>query len=151
MKKLTAAGVEVTGVIYMQSVGASSEYAQYITPTGRDAASQGATLAGMNATEAGPRKKLEALFACLADAFSDPDCQIGNWVIGNEVDNPVNWNWCGGISEDQYIQQYADVYRMNLKIGNLPLGAHRSVTDEELKELKALIEKGCTEGNAKDA
>jgi hypothetical protein len=112
VKKLTAAGVEVTGVIYMQSVGASSEYAQYITPTGRDAASQGATLAGMNATEAGPRKKLEALFACLADAFSDPDCQIGNWVIGNEVDNPVNWNWCGGISEDQYIQQYADVYRM---------------------------------------
>jgi len=40
---------------------------------------------------------------------------------------------------------------MNLKIGSLPLGAHRSVTDEELKELKALIEKGCTEGNTKDA
>ena len=35
---------------------------------------------------------------------------------------------------------------MNLKIGNLPLGAHRSLTEAELKELKALIEKGVTEG-----
>jgi hypothetical protein len=113
VKKLNAAGIEVTGIVYMDAVGAASEYAQYITPNGRDVVSEGAAIAGINAVEKGPRKKLEAMFACLADAFSDSDCQIGNWVIGNEIDNPVNWNWCGyGLSTDEYCQLNADIYRM---------------------------------------
>ena len=37
---------------------------------------------------------------------------------------------------------------MNLLLGDLPLGAHRHVTDEELRELKRLIEQGRLEEEA---
>ena len=111
VKQLNAKGIEVTAVLYMDSAGSSN--ATYITPKGRDAASRGIPIAGINAQEKAPRAKIEALFTCLATLYSKSDCQIGNWVIGNEVNHPGAWNWCGtGLTRDQYSQMYADVYRM---------------------------------------
>ena len=113
VRKLNAAGVQVTGIIYADAWLGTSAYADYITPTGRNAQAAGAVLAGMNASEAAGRQKLEAAFTYMAMTFSDADCHIDNWVIGNELDNPVTWNYCGsGLPIDQYVTLYTQVYRL---------------------------------------
>ena len=112
--KLNQNGIQVTCVVYAEAeLGTNSQYADYITPNGRDAKAKGATLAGMNASEVTGRKKLEALFAYLATTFSDCDAHVDNWVIANEIDNAGTWNYCGdNLSIDYYTTLYTQVYRL---------------------------------------
>ena len=111
IRELTAAGVQVTVVVYADS-SILNAYSEYVTPTGRGGSST-ATCYGMNAQETEPRDKLEAAFAFLAETFSDADAHVDNWVIGNELDDPVHWNYCGtGLALETYTTLYAQVYRL---------------------------------------
>lgn len=111
VRELTSAGVNVTCIVYADS-GMFGAYAEYITPGGRRQNGE-ALLYGMNAQETVPRDKLEAAFAFLCDTFSDSNAHVDNWVIGNEIDDPVSWNYCGdNLPIDQYATLYAQVYRL---------------------------------------
>ncbi len=111
VKELNRKGIEVTGVFYLDTRSGMDK--TYITPNGRGAVSAGAPIAAMNVQEKTPRRKIEALFSCLATIYSKSDCQIGNWVIGNEINTPSVWNYSGGgLTRHQYSQMCADVYRV---------------------------------------
>lgn len=113
VRKLNAAGVQVTCIVYADAAMGQSRYADYVTPGGRGASSAGAVLAGMNAQEETGRSKLEAAFAFLASTFSDADAHVDNWVIGNELDDAHNWNYCGdNLPIKTYVTLYTQVYRL---------------------------------------
>ena len=112
VRELNKAGVQVTCIVYADA-GMCSSFPEYVTPTGRGGQAAGAALVGMNAQEEAGRKKLEAAFAFLASTFSDSDAHVDNWVIGNELDNPVTWNYCGeSLALDYYATLYSQVYRL---------------------------------------
>ena len=112
IRKLNKAGVQVNVIIYADA-SMGTLYPDYVTPDGRNGSAAGATLVGMNAQTAAGRKKIEALFAYLASLFTSADCHIDNWVIGNELDDPVHWNYCGSTKQiDTYATMYAEVYRV---------------------------------------
>ncbi|MBQ0059476.1 MAG: RICIN domain-containing protein, partial [Lachnospiraceae bacterium] len=106
---LNAAGVQVTVVVYADI----STPSNLVTPTGRSFNPNEQLLVGMNAQEMGGRDRLEACFAFLADTFSDPSAHVDNFVIGNELDDPVSWNYCGEqVPIDKYVYWYTQVYRL---------------------------------------
>ncbi len=57
------------------------------------------------------REKMEAMFCYLGMVFSQKDCYVSNWILGNEVNHPSGWNYAGNMSKDIYFETYAYVFR----------------------------------------
>ncbi len=57
------------------------------------------------------REKMEAMFCYLGAVFGRKDCLVSNWVLGNEVNNPGEWNFAGTMSKTNYFKTYAYAYR----------------------------------------
>lgn len=57
------------------------------------------------------REKMEAIFSYLGMLFGQEDCYISNWILGNEVNNYLSWNYAGNISQDKYFKAYAQSFR----------------------------------------
>ena len=57
------------------------------------------------------REKMEAMFCYAAKVFGTKKCYVSNWILGNEINNPVAWNYKGGMSEYSYMKSYAIVFR----------------------------------------
>lgn len=60
------------------------------------------------------RKCLETVISFLAERYSRADAKYGqvvNWIIGNEVNNPSEWN-DSNLSIEDYMQNYAESVRM---------------------------------------
>ncbi|MCI9005114.1 MAG: GtrA family protein [Lachnospiraceae bacterium] len=51
-----------------------------------------------------PREKMEAIFCYLGKVFSQKDCYVSNWILGNEVNCPEDWNGAGGMSKEEYFR-----------------------------------------------
>lgn len=59
----------------------------------------------------GGREKMEALFCYIGNIFGQKDCYVSNWVLGNEINNPREWNYAGTMSPDSYFKVYAHAFR----------------------------------------
>ena len=57
------------------------------------------------------REKMEAMFCYLGQIFGRKSCYVSNWVLGNEINNPVGWNYRGSLSKASYFKTYAHVFR----------------------------------------
>lgn len=60
------------------------------------------------------RKCLETVISFLAERYSRADAKYGqvvNWIVGNEVNNPSEWNG-SNLSIEDYMQNYAESVRM---------------------------------------
>ena len=57
------------------------------------------------------REKMEAMFCYLGKVFSQKDCYVSNWVLGNEVNNPSAWNCAGSMTDQEYFESYAYAFR----------------------------------------
>ncbi|EOT24592.1 hypothetical protein C805_02804 [Eubacterium sp. 14-2] len=57
------------------------------------------------------REKMEAMFCYLGMVFSQKDCYVSNWILGNEVNHPSGWNYAGNMSKDIYFETYAYAFR----------------------------------------
>ncbi|MBR7016104.1 MAG: RICIN domain-containing protein [Lachnospiraceae bacterium] len=112
LKQFRNRGIVVTGIFYLSS----SAYKELLEPEARAGATasyKGETplLFGLNTKDAG-RKKLEALYSCLSEQFTSDGILVANWVMGNEVDQYIFYNFSGDISYDLYHEALADQYRL---------------------------------------
>lgn len=72
---------------------------------------QNATYYMWNVYDDAAREKMEAVFSYLGTLFGQEDCHISNWILGNEVNNYLSWNYAGNISKDKYFKAYAQAFR----------------------------------------
>lgn len=105
-KALADAGIVTTAVLLMRFTGGSSEL---VYPVGRIA---GHNYYGLNMTNAAARNRLGAMFSMLAERYSTEQYKVYNWILGNEVGNYREWNYCGNIAFEDYIHNYAESFRL---------------------------------------
>ena len=98
--------INVTMVIYMPW----NENNQFIiTPTGRE---PGHRYYALNTTDKKARDTLEAMFSFLGEVYSQKDCLVSNWILGNEINSQKNWNYSGDIKLEDYAASYARAFVM---------------------------------------
>lgn len=86
-----------------------AEWQNLIIPSGRAA---GHSFYGLNAEETAAREQLAAIFSFLANRYSDSGHNVVNWILGNEVDDFTDYNWCGNIGLQEYAADYAHAFRL---------------------------------------
>lgn len=59
----------------------------------------------------GAREKMEAMFCYVGSIFGKKNCYVSNWILGNEINNPCEWNYAGGMSGASYFRVYAYAFR----------------------------------------
>ncbi|MCI8326378.1 MAG: InlB B-repeat-containing protein [Lachnospiraceae bacterium] len=64
-----------------------------------------------NASNNGAREKMEAIFCYLGEIFGKKSCYVSNWILGNEINNPIGWNYKGSMSTTSYFRNYAIAFR----------------------------------------
>ena len=106
IRQLGSAGINTTAVLLMRYTGASADL---IYPGGRVS---GHSYYGLNMVDSDAREKLAAMFTFLAEHYSNDEFRVYNWILGNEVGNYTKWNYCGGLSFDAYIENYAESFRV---------------------------------------
>ena len=110
------AGILVTGIFYLsreyyrRNVSACTSLIEPEARTGSHLYDEDTIIVGFNTRDAG-RKKLEALFSCLAEEFGSNGL-IANWVMGNEVDQYKCYNYSGDIGYNLYHETLAEQYRL---------------------------------------
>ncbi len=72
---------------------------------------QGAAFYSWNIYEKQARERMEAMFCYLGMVFSQKDCYVSNWIVGNEVNNPGDWNCAGSMTDKEYFETYAYTFR----------------------------------------
>ena len=107
LTKLKKAGIVVTGVFYLSASGMTN----YMMPSAAGADKSSSLIFGIN-TKNSNRKRLEALFSCLADYWTKDGILVANWVFGNESNNYQAYNFCGNRSYSQYIVDYCEQFRL---------------------------------------
>lgn len=72
----------------------------------------GKTYYTLNTVDEKARETLAATFAYLGDLFSHEDAYVSNWVLGNEVNAHLAWNYAGSQSLSDYMTSYADAFSL---------------------------------------
>ena len=108
IKTYNNAGIVVTGIFYMYD---SSNTAYMYPAAASGSRRHSATLYALN-TRDGNRKRLEALFACLAERWSTNGITLANWIYGNELQQYNVYNYTGDISYSEYHEALAEGFRM---------------------------------------
>lgn len=106
IRQLGSAGINTTAVLLMRYTGGSADL---IYPGGRVS---GHSYYGLNMADPEAREELAAMFTFLAEHYSNDEFRVFNWILGNEVGNYTKWNYCGGLSFDEYIANYAESFRV---------------------------------------
>lgn len=55
-------------------------------------------------------KKLRAYLDYLAKTYSTKECHVDQWIMGNEVNMPSQWNWAGTKDPDLIVSRYVSAY-----------------------------------------
>ena len=105
-------GIVVTGIFYLST----SSFPEMMEPEARAGANtphrgEQPIIFGHNTKDAN-RKKVEALYSCIAENFTSDGVLVANWVMGNESDQFICYNYSGEISYDQYHEAFAEQYRL---------------------------------------
>lgn len=64
----------------------------------------------LNTFEKEPRNKIEALFDYLAYNYSNDNCHIDNWILGNEVNMPDHYNYTGTLELNTNVSVYVNSF-----------------------------------------
>ena len=108
----TKQGMSVT-VVVLNRYNAGYEYMQH--PLSRDGGASGASYYMLNTADVQGTEELEAVMSFLANRYGASVAgsgQIDNWVIGNEVNARLPWNYTSNMDVSQYSQIYADSLRI---------------------------------------
>lgn len=100
-------GITVTGQIMIQWYTPQSN--KLILKSGQSA---GHAYYAFDAQSKESRETLEALFSFMAECWSKENCHLDNWILGNEVNIHRVWYYAGNISEDTFMKNYADTFRI---------------------------------------
>lgn len=108
LREVRAMGAVVTGIFYLSN----RSFTDCILPTAVSGIHyRDAVIFALNTANEG-RKRLEALFSCLAEVFTKKDILVANWVYGNEVDQYNVYHYAGELSYFQYHEALAEGFRM---------------------------------------
>lgn len=98
IKELTQKNITVTTEILMPWTD-DPKLQQLIYPTAREPGHQ---YYALNATDSEARETLAATFHYLAEFFGKQDCFVSNWILGNEINSPEEWNYSGNNSNVKF-------------------------------------------------
>ena len=108
IKSYNDLGIVVTGIFYLYD----SSNTAYMYPAAASGSRRySATLYALNTRNAN-RKRLEALFACLAERWSTNGITLANWIYGNELQQYNVYHYAGDISYSEYHEALAEGFRM---------------------------------------
>lgn len=108
LKELRKTGAVITGVFYLSN----RTVTDCILPSALTGSRYNkATIFALNTANAN-RRRLEALFSCLAEVFTKNDILVANWIYGNEVNNYNVYHYAGKISYFLYHDALADGFRL---------------------------------------
>ncbi|MCR5294445.1 MAG: RICIN domain-containing protein [Lachnospiraceae bacterium] len=108
LKSFKDAGIVVTGIFYLSDKSKTA----FMEPEARSGSNLGsAVLLGLNTRDSG-RKQVEALFSCLAEAFTKDGILVANWILSNEVDQYIIYNYSGDLGYNLYHESLAEQYRL---------------------------------------
>ena len=108
IRKYNNAGILVSANFYLLS----ENYPDLMQPEARNGSRRKDAITVAFNTRDGGRKRVEALFACIAEAFTTDGCMIANWVFGNEVNEYIGYYYSGPISYSRFHESLAEGYRM---------------------------------------
>lgn len=100
------AGINVTFVILLRW---DDNCSYLIHPSARV---KGKTYYTLNTVESKGRETLAAMFAFLGQTYGQKNCYVSNWVLGNEVNAHLAWNYAGNQSLTDYMTSYADAFSL---------------------------------------
>ncbi|MBO6015738.1 MAG: InlB B-repeat-containing protein [Lachnospiraceae bacterium] len=103
---LNAQGVTVTGQIMLTY----DESTKYMIP--KSGSTPGKTYYAINTKDKKARETFEAAMSFLAETYSQKNCHLDNWVLGNEVNMHQDWYYAGDISRKTFMKNYANTYRI---------------------------------------
>ncbi len=108
LRKMRKTGAVITGVFYLSN----RTLTDYIYPAAlTGSAYHKAVIFALNTANAN-RRRLEALFSCLAEAFTKNEILVANWIFGNEVNHYNVYNYAGDISYFLYHEAVSDGFRL---------------------------------------
>ena len=107
LKKLRDNGIVVTGVFYLSDPGLTD----YMLPSAAKADKSKSAIFGLNTVNAN-RKRLEAMFACVAEYFTSGGALVGNWIFGNESNQFRTYCFSGSVTYSRFIKDYCDSFRL---------------------------------------
>ena len=108
LRKMRRTGAVITGVFYLSN----KSLTDCILPDAVAGSNfRKATILALNTANAG-RKRLEALFSCLAEVFTKDEILVANWIYGNEVNNYSVYHYAGDLSYFRYHDVLADGFRL---------------------------------------
>ncbi len=113
LKEFKSRGILVTGIFYLSDKSLTN----LMEPEARSSLNttqynRVPVIMGINTKDAN-RKTLEALYACLAESFTkDGYPLVANWLMGNEVDQFIQYNYSGNIGYNLYHEALAEQYRL---------------------------------------
>lgn len=83
---------------------------ELVYPSARDGGAH--TYYAWNTAEAEGRETLEAALHFLAQTYGNENCHVDNWILGNEVNMPNQWNYTGSMDLSTNVNIYADEFLM---------------------------------------
>lgn len=72
----------------------------------------GKTYYTLNTVDENAKETLAATFAYLGQFFGQENCYVSNWILGNEVNAHLAWNYAGSQSLTDYMTSYADAFSL---------------------------------------
>ena len=109
LRKLSSDGAVISAVLLL---GYRDDLLSLIYPDGREA---GHNFYAWNYKDTSARKTFEAMITFLAQRYSarnGSNGRIVNWIVGNEVNSCITWNYAGRKSLKNYAVIYANAFRL---------------------------------------
>ena|GEM_PF-1856667 len=109
VRQANAAGETCTVQLMLKPDQAGLAYDGVSTDTGTG---QTAKYFQPDAQTAAKRNKLEAYMDYMSKKFGSNEAHVDAWVVGNEVNMPVQWNWSGTTNPDEIVNRYSAFYNL---------------------------------------
>ncbi|MDO4522164.1 MAG: DUF5722 domain-containing protein [Eubacteriales bacterium] len=109
VKKLSETKVQISGILLLRNRGAGS----VLVPP--EAKKQSHAYYGFNVMNRNGTETLAALMSFLGERYMSPSGssgQIVNWIVGNEVNDYVQYNYMGELAFSEYVKAYANSFRV---------------------------------------
>lgn len=101
-----AAGAKVTVILLLPNSSNSQ------TDAMRYNGSSYAKYSSFNTSTKNGCRTFEALMSYLATRYGTKENYVSGWILGNEVNNPNEWNYGGGKKLSTYMENYARAFRI---------------------------------------
>lgn len=109
VRSLTQSNVVVSGILLLRG----ESQASVLVPPGAQGGSE--AYYGLNTMNEDGVQNLSALVSFLGERYmgsSKANGRISNWIVGNEVDYYIRYNYMGAMSRSKYTKSYARSFRV---------------------------------------